>query len=114
MFGRDAWTIESGAKIFQYREQAEDPSVLGDVPDPDPRESIRREARDAPTVEHDAPRRRTNDAHDRLERRRLADAVAAEEPDHLARADLERHAVQDVRLAVIRFDAIHRQHQVFR
>ena len=31
----------------------------------------------------------------------FADAVAAEQPDHLAGADLERDAVQNVALAVI-------------
>ena len=36
----------------------------------------------------------------------LADAVAAEQPDHLARRDLQRDAVQDVALAVIGVQAL--------
>ena len=40
-------------------------------------------------------------AHDGLERRALADAVAPEQAHHLAAADVERDAVQDVALAVI-------------
>ena len=41
-----------------------------------------------------------DDAHDRLQRRGLAGAVAAEQRDHLAGSHLEVDAVQDVRLAV--------------
>ena len=40
-------------------------------------------------------------AHDGLERGALADAVAAEQADHLAAADVQRDAVQDVALAVV-------------
>jgi hypothetical protein len=43
-------------------------------------------------------------AHDRLHRGGLAGAVAPEERDHLALADVEIHAVQDVRLAVPRVE----------
>jgi hypothetical protein len=42
-----------------------------------------------------------DEAHDGLERGALADAVAAEQPDHLPAPDLERDAVQDVALAII-------------
>ena len=41
-----------------------------------------------------------DDAHDRLQRRGLAGAVAAEQGDDLARGDVEVDAVQDVRFAV--------------
>src|SRR5271157_970210 len=44
---------------------------------------------------------RTNKSHDGLERRAFAHAVAAEQADHLAGRDVERHAVKDMALAVI-------------
>ena len=49
---------------------------------------------------------RPHQAHDGLERRRLADAVAAEQADDLAGADLQRDAMQDVALAVIGVQAL--------
>ena len=41
-----------------------------------------------------------DDAHDGFERRRLADAVAAEQRHHFAGLNVEGDAMQDVRLAV--------------
>jgi hypothetical protein len=51
---------------------------------------------------------------DRLQRRALADAVPAEQPDHLAAADLERDTVQDVALAVIGVDVLDLEQRVER
>ena len=42
----------------------------------------------------------THQPHDCFQGGAFADAIAAEQPDHLALADLQRHAVQDVALAV--------------
>src|SRR5260370_24374885 len=50
-----------------------------------------------------------DDAHDRLQGRRLAGAVAAEQRYHLARAHVEGDAVQDVRLAIPRVQIAHGQ-----
>src|SRR5437667_213234 len=43
-------------------------------------------------------------AHDGLDRRRLAGAVAAKQGEHLMASYLERHIVQDMALAVERVD----------
>ena len=51
-------------------------------------------------LEHDAALARRDEAHDGLERRALADAVAAEQSHHLAGPHRQRHAVQDVALAI--------------
>ena len=49
------------------------------------------------------------DAHDRLQRRGLAGAVAAEERHDLAVGDLEADAVQHVAFAVPAFEVAHRE-----
>ncbi len=48
---------------------------------------------------------RMHQAHDGLQRRDLADAIAAKKAHDFARADLDRYAVQDVALAII---SVHR------
>src|SRR5438552_367315 len=71
-------------------------------------------APDLAPLEGDVPFGRAHEAHHRLERGALADAVATEQPHHLARADLDRHPVENVGLAVIGVDVVQDQHQVFR
>ena len=61
---------------------------------------------DRPALEQDAALARMDEAHDRFQRRALADAVAAEEAHHLASADFERHPVQDMTLAVVSVDIL--------
>ena len=53
-----------------------------------------------------------DEAHDGLERRALADAVAAQQADDLALADVERDAVQDVALAVVGVQVLDRDERV--
>ncbi len=55
--------------------------------------------------EQDAPALRGDDADDRLQQRRLAGAVAAEQRDDLVLVHLERRLHHDVALAVERVDA---------
>ena len=52
------------------------------------------------------PRALLDDAHDRFERRGLADAVAAEQRHHLAGLHVEGHAMQHVGLAVPGFEIL--------
>ena len=61
--------------------------------------------------EHDASASRLDDAEDGLERRRFPGGVAAEKADELALADLERDALEDLDLAVVRGDAVELEHQ---
>ena len=96
-----AVAVEPGAQVFHHREQAEDAAVLRHVADAEPRQLVRRQAGDGVAVEQHRAVARLHQAHDGLERRAFADAVAAEQADHLAGADGERDAVQDVALAVI-------------
>ena len=53
------------------------------------------------------PRALAEDADDRLQRRGLAGAVAAEQRHDLARLHVEAHAVQDVALAVPAVEVAH-------
>ena len=93
--------VETGAQIFHHREQAENAAVFRHIADAEPRQLVRRQAGDVVAVEQHLALARLHQAHDGFERGAFADAVAAEQPDHLAGADLERDAVQDVALAVI-------------
>src|SRR4051794_1111024 len=61
---------------------------------------------DRTALEQDAALARMDEAHDGLQGRALADAVAAEEAHHLAPADFERHPVQDMTLAVVGMDVL--------
>jgi len=55
---------------------------------------------------HDAAGARMHQPGNRLQRRALADSVAAEQPDHLAMPDFERDAIQDMALPVIGVDVL--------
>jgi hypothetical protein len=59
------------------------------------------EPRELAAVEGDPTGARRNQAHDAPERRRLARAVASDEGDDLTGADVERDALEDMRLAVV-------------
>ena len=81
---------------------------------PDPGELVRRQPGDVPPLERHPAARRPHQAHHGLERRALAHAVAPEEAHDLPALDPERHAVQHVRLAVVRVDVVEGEHQVLR
>jgi hypothetical protein len=98
--------VEAGAQVLQNRQEREDPPILGHVADAVPRHAMRRHLRDRPALEQHAAPGRMNEAHDGLERRALADAVAPEQAYHLAGPDLERDTVQDVALAVVGVDVL--------
>src|SRR5581483_3776866 len=85
----------------------EDAALFGTQGDAEPRDAIRREPDRLDAFERDRARAPRDDAHDRFERRRLADAVAAEQRHDLARAHLEIDAVQDVGFAVPGVEALH-------
>jgi len=111
---RDPGTVEPRPEILEHRQQAEDPSLLRHPRDAEPGQPVGRHARQVAPVEGDAAGRPAHHPHDRLERRRLAHAVAAEQADHLTRAHLDRHAVEHVRLAVVGVDVLEDEHQVLR
>jgi hypothetical protein len=103
VFG-DALPVEAGTQVFHHRKQAEDTAVFRHIGDAAPRELMRRQSGDGMAFEHDRAVARPHQAHDGLQRRRLANAVPPKQANHFAGADLDRHAMQDVTLAVIGMD----------
>src|SRR5262249_53528048 len=81
-------------------EAGEDAALLRAIGDAELGDAVRRPSDQLLAAEIDRAAALADDAHDRAERRRLAGAVAPEERHDLALADLERHTVEDVALAV--------------
>ena len=68
--------------------------MLGHERQPGAHEAGRLVPGDVDAVEQDPPGRRAEQPGDRAEQRRLAGAVGSDEGDELARADVERDAVE--------------------
>src|SRR5439155_10723606 len=86
----EAVAVETGAEVLHDGQQPEDPAVLWHIADPEPCQPVRRQAAHGPALEQHLARARLDQAHDGLERRALADAVAAEQAHHFAAADPQR------------------------
>src|SRR5204863_971526 len=88
-------------QVLGDRQSGEDAAAPGDLDEPARGRRLRCEPRDALTLEPDVAAVRLDDPRDRVERRRLAGSVRAEERDHLAAFDLdvdtEQHADTVVR-----------------
>src|ERR1019366_4982536 len=78
--------------------------------EPEPADTVGRQARDVVAAKDDAAALFRYQSHDRLHRRRLAGAVAADERDAIAGADGEADAVEDLRLAVPGIERAHFKH----
>jgi hypothetical protein len=102
----DAGPVEAGAPILHHREQAEDAAILRHVADAALGELVRGESRDGPALKRDRALPWPHQAHDGLQRRALADAVASQQAHDLTLADGKRDPVQDVTLAVVGVDAV--------
>src|SRR5262249_5289387 len=74
----------------------EDAGVFGRPGEAEGCDLVRAPVVDGPAAEPDGPRPGPEIAHHRPEGRRLSRAVAPDQTDDLALADLERHASQDV------------------
>ena len=87
-------------EVLVDREPGKDVSVLRDVADPAADDRVRAQSGELLAAEGDAAGTR-HEAEQRPHRRRLADAVSAEERRDPALLDVERHALEDVRLAEV-------------
>src|SRR4030095_60028 len=76
------------------------------APDPATRQLERRHAGDVLAAELDVPRRGLDLPQDAVEERRLARAVGTDHADDLARADVERDAVDRLDRAVLLLDVL--------
>ncbi len=87
-------------QVLVDRQRREDVAILGDVPDAAPHDLVGRHLADVVARELDrAPA--VDEPHQRAQRRRLADAVPAEQRGHSALGDVERDPLQHVRLAEV-------------
>src|SRR3989442_5621857 len=87
-------------EILLDGEAREDPALLRAEREAEPRDAVGRAIDELPALEADGAAPPADDALDPLERRSFAGAVAAQERHHLARADLEIDALENVGLAL--------------
>src|SRR5438046_2289925 len=87
---RDALAEPGGdLKVLLDGQVGEDAAVLRRIADAEPRALVRGQPRDVPALEAHGAAARRQQPHDRVDRRRLAGAVAADQTDGLAGADRE-------------------------
>src|SRR3954454_12313374 len=102
--------LAADVEIFQHGEIGKDAPVLRHEAEAPSRDLERLELRDILAEEADGSGALGDQPHQRLERRRLAGAVAAHERDHLAVADVKRRLEQDLRGAIPRLEACDLEH----
>src|SRR5712691_8449607 len=66
---------------------------------------------DVCALEHDPTAARRSESNDRIHQRRLADAVASEQPQDLPLLDLQGHSLQHVGITVIGVDVLNVQNR---
>src|SRR6266850_422421 len=93
-------------EVLPHRQIGEDPAILGNEADAEPGGTERRLARDVAALPHDPAARRRRESHDRAHSRGLADAVAPEQTDALARRDPEGYTEQHPGQAVRRVNVL--------
>src|SRR5262249_38075072 len=97
----DPAPVEAGPQVFHDGQQTKDAPILWNVGYAELRKLVRGHAGDGLAFQQDRALAGIDEADDRFQRRALADAVAPEQPDDLARPDVQRHPVQDVAFAVV-------------
>src|SRR5207253_10529723 len=98
-------------EVLGDREVGEDPRVLGGVADALPRALVGGEAGHVPPAEDDPSRPNREQAHDAVDRRRLARAVTADQADRLALAHAEGDPAQDLRRPAGGVDSVELEHR---
>ncbi len=98
-------------QILQHRQLWEDLAALRHIADTCPRPDVRGGASEVSVLEQNSTAARAEQAHDALQERRLADAVAAHETHYLTRADFKVDVAQDLSLTVRHLQLFDAQHQ---
>ena len=93
-------------EVLPHGEVGEDAPVLRDEADAGARHPVRRPAGDVAALPHDAAGVGRSESHDRPHGGRLADPVAAQQADALARRHLHRHAEEHPRKPVRGVDVL--------
>jgi hypothetical protein len=104
---------QAHAQVLLHREAGEDLAALRHEAHAGARALVGRPAVDRLAVELDAAALDGHQAHDRLQQRGLAHAVAPEQHADLAERGREADVAQDVRAAVVLVDVLYREHVVF-
>src|SRR3954454_23567610 len=102
--------LAADVEFFQHGEIGKDAPVLGHEAEAPARDLARLELGDILAEKTDGSGTLGGQSHQRLERRRLAGAVAAHERDHLAVADVKRRLEQDLRGAIPRLEPFDLEH----
>src|SRR5262249_56390156 len=90
----------SDQQVVLHAEARKDVAFLGHVAETETDDRFRLRAVDASTLEPDLAASWSEKSGDRLQQRRLARAVRPDDRDDLSRLDSERHAAQDLVVAV--------------
>src|SRR5437879_4914821 len=93
--------------VVETGEAAEGLRDLERAADAEPRDAVGRQPGEVTAVEADGPRVGRVDARDRVDQGALAGAVGPDEPDDLARRDLEVHVAQRLEPAEVLGEAPH-------
>ena len=93
-------------EVLEHREVRQHATLLWNPRDPATRDLVSPERRDVLAAHAHMTPARSRDAHDRAQRRRLAGAVASDERDHLAFGGRQRHALENMGLAVVGMDVL--------
>src|SRR4029450_942635 len=101
----------SDLEVFLDREVGEDPAILGRIPDAQPGPLVGRQSRDVLGLETDGAAPRRQQAHDRVDGRRLARAVAPDQADGLAGAQRERDRAEDLRRTAVGLAPLELKHR---
>jgi len=99
------------SQVLAHRQAFEDAALLRHETEAELRDRIRRQRADVSAFVADGAAARVQITHHRHDRCGLAGAVASKQADDLAVADRERHAMQDVAIAVIGIDLVEIEHQ---
>jgi hypothetical protein len=97
--------LKAKQQVFAHRQLGDDLPALGHVADTHPRPLVGGLGPQVTTIQMDAAAALSQQADDRFQQRRLADAIEADQTGHLAGSHREVHIPQDVALAVIDVEA---------
>src|SRR5262249_33782248 len=105
--------VSAHFQIFQYRHLWENVAPLRTMRDPEGENSAGRDMGDVAAFERDRACDRVQQSRDRLQGRRLAGPVRADEGNELTLPDGERHALERRHLAVATDDVAELKHASF-
>ena len=103
---------EADLEIFRDRQLREEASPLRDIADPMARHFVGGQAAELDSLHYHSARTYRHEAHDRLERRRLAGAVAPQKAQDFARLKHQREIAQHLHVAIEAIKSAYFEHQL--